>query len=101
MSVGGGVLDLFLDFSEERTNVVVGESSREEEEAPPPPPPLLGGEIIYVDEEDELLTVQPQPNKLTMVYRTDRDVHGFVRYLPRSCPAATNRQDFMVQYQVR
>jgi Rps23 Pro-64 3,4-dihydroxylase Tpa1-like proline 4-hydroxylase len=56
-----------------------------------------GGQIVYMDEEEELLSVPPQENSLSLVLR-DIGTMQFIKYLNHNAP--TNRTDISVTYDV-
>ena len=43
-----------------------------------------GGQLQYVYEKDSIFTHTPQRNELVLVYRSDAEVHKFVKYVNRS-----------------
>mmetsp|Transcript_6201 Transcript_6201/g.8639 ORF Transcript_6201/g.8639 Transcript_6201/m.8639 type:complete len:97 (-) Transcript_6201:148-438(-) len=46
-----------------------------------------GGSVHYVDGEDELLTVEPSANTLSLIYRAEAGTSRFVKYVNASAPA--------------
>ena len=56
-------------------------------------PVECGGQMVYMDEENELLSVPARPNSLSLTYR-DRGTMRFVKYLNHHC--SDIRYDFAV-----
>eukprot|EP01083_Nonionella_stella_P241903 844271_1 len=57
-----------------------------------------GGSVHYMDSDEELLTLLPSFNTLSLVYRDDGQIMQFVRYV--NCTARATRHDFKVAWPV-
>jgi Rps23 Pro-64 3,4-dihydroxylase Tpa1-like proline 4-hydroxylase len=55
-----------------------------------------GGQLQYVYEQDSIFTHTPQRNELVLVYRSDHEVHKFVKYINRS--SCGERQELVGVY---